>query len=196
MLLADLGDTGQPEMVYRDPYYSNVKDIPRRPREYAGILFTLKGGTGVGSLEEWKTTADRDEPYSPSKRARPNEQRKRLASSGVTGWEYAGGVRPGPPSRAEVLKWLEDNDGSVDQKQQKKPSLQSQVRFYARYFCLLTVDITNLQILGPTQKNRYGFKVTQNKATDSSAREQQNMSVLSIEVFGQCGRIQRRLCVD
>jgi len=39
--------------VYRDPHYSKEIDAPEKPKEYAGLLYHLKGGQGPGILEEW-----------------------------------------------------------------------------------------------------------------------------------------------
>ncbi|KAG8944786.1 DNA polymerase zeta [Tulasnella sp. 424] len=168
-VLFDITERGLKDVLYRDPYYSNLKDVPKRSREYAGRLFTLKGGTGVGSLPPWddgEPQYDTQHPDSPSKRSVAGEKwgssRKPLRSKGVSGWEYAGGVRPGPPSRREIERWLEETDGGlqpVDNLSRRKA------------------------IIGPTQRNRYGFQVTQNKQPDDGGRERQNMSVLSIEVF-------------
>ncbi|KAG8906210.1 DNA polymerase zeta [Tulasnella sp. 403] len=175
-LLEDLTDHGIKQVAHRDPYYSNIKNEPKRAREFAGRLFMLKSGIGIGSLDEWKPAdgVQFDGEYregarranSPSKLAR-EKNRLPLVGTGVTGWEYAGVGVSGPPSRKEILKWLEEVDGSLEcSSRSKKASLQS-------------------QILGSTQKNKYGFKVTQSRQTEGSTRERQNMSVLSMELFAQ-----------
>lgn len=41
------------------------------------------------------------------------------------------------------------------------------------------------QLAKPTQKDKYGFKFTQNKKNKDAEREHQNMSVLAIEVFAK-----------
>ncbi|KAG8872386.1 DNA polymerase zeta [Tulasnella sp. 331] len=180
-VMLNLIDLGIKETLYRDPYYSNSTDAPKRPREYAGKLFYLKGGTGVGSLGDWAIMDDwwddAEDPnelvrrVSPSKRAiqadhdEAKSGRYPLIEKGVSGWEYAGGVHGGPPSRAAVVKWLEETDGAVvEETRARRLALQS-------------------QIVGPTQKHRRGLGASQRATNVRSGREQQNMSVLSIEIF-------------
>ncbi|KAG8995718.1 DNA polymerase zeta [Tulasnella sp. JGI-2019a] len=179
-VMLNLVDLGIKETLYRDPYYSNVVDAPKRPLEYAGRLFHLKGGTGVGSLEDWAVMDDwwddAEDPseavkkVSPSKRAfhtstEPKPGRYPLIGRGVAGWEYAGGVQAGPPSRHDLVKWLKETDGTiVETTRAKRLNLQS-------------------QIAGPTQKNKHGLRASQKSTNTAAGREQQNMSVLSIEIF-------------
>lgn len=84
-----------PSKIYTAPYYSNYEDAPRRPKEFGGLLFYLKGGTGVTKLQEW-------EGYSSI----PN-QGGYLQPVGVGGWEYAGY----PPSPKDVKRWRTSNEG-------------------------------------------------------------------------------------
>ncbi|KAG8899766.1 DNA polymerase zeta, partial [Tulasnella sp. 417] len=137
-VLFDLAENDIKEVLHRDPYYSNLKDVPKRSREFAGRLFTLKGGVGVGSLPNWNESEQQeDDRYleSPSKRSGIGKNfgasRTPLCGKGVTGWEYAGGVRPGPPSRREIEQWLEETDGGLkvtDNRSRRKFTLQSQAR--------------------------------------------------------------------
>ncbi|KAH9849760.1 hypothetical protein C2E23DRAFT_870439 [Lenzites betulinus] len=83
-----------PSKVYRDPYYSKESDAPERPREYAGLVFHLKGGNGIATLEDWK----HGECASSATHQRPRE----LDPTSVCGWEYAST----PPSMKQVRKWL------------------------------------------------------------------------------------------
>lgn len=78
------------------------------------------------------------------------------------GWEFA---RP-PPDRQTVADWCKTIDEAAGARAEKQAKLTS-------------------QLAGPTQKNRYGFKFSQNKKTRASEREQQNMSVLALEVFAK-----------
>ncbi|KDN50317.1 hypothetical protein RSAG8_01653, partial [Rhizoctonia solani AG-8 WAC10335] len=52
-LVESLTDYGLPSKIYRVPYYSNEEDVPEQPMRYAGRVYHIKGGTGVGSLEHW-----------------------------------------------------------------------------------------------------------------------------------------------
>ncbi|KAI0724555.1 hypothetical protein C8T65DRAFT_704388 [Cerioporus squamosus] len=93
---------GIPSKVYRDPYYSKESDAPERPREYAGLVFHLKGGDGIINLDEWKS-----DESAPSVRGTPSCA---LDRTGVDGWEYAGA----PPSVKQVRKWLKEQKGRLD----------------------------------------------------------------------------------
>ncbi|GBE80756.1 DNA polymerase zeta catalytic subunit [Sparassis crispa] len=153
-LLGSLDDHNLQSKVYRDPYYSLVSDTPERPREYAGLVFNLKGGDGLTILEDW--VPDLDSPASED--AVASRQTTKLDPTGVTGWEYTGF----PPSIKQVRRWLhgQENTQAVDTRV-KQPS----------------------QIEGPTQMNPFGLKVTPVKPSDSVTRERRNMTVLSLEVF-------------
>lgn len=70
------------------------------------------------------------------------------------GWEFG----PPPPAKRIVVAWCATEDKA-------EAATKAAVS----------------QLAGPTQKNKYGFKLTQR----STRREQQNMSVLLLEVFGE-----------
>lgn len=94
-LVGSVDNYGIPSKIYRDPYYSKQSDVPEKPREYAGLVFHLKGGD---VLEEW---------HSASRTLVDNSALKRttkLHSIGISGWEYASSA----PSPGRVRGWLED----------------------------------------------------------------------------------------
>ncbi|KAI0689616.1 hypothetical protein BC835DRAFT_1368378 [Cytidiella melzeri] len=95
-----------PSKIYQVPYYSVGSDAPARPREYAGLVFNLKGGTGISNLDEWATVGDNDTGI-PSGESLLD----------IYGWEYAST----PPSFKEVQKWLQKNK-MTSIAQQKKSS--------------------------------------------------------------------------
>jgi DNA polymerase zeta len=106
-----------PNKIYRDAYYSNESDAPDKPREYAGLLYNLNGGEGLGTLDEWAgghlsvTTSN----------ANARTKGKAITRCGHTasgGWEYASV----PPSRREVKKWLTANAGRHVLKKSEVPS--------------------------------------------------------------------------
>ncbi|KAI0365248.1 hypothetical protein BV20DRAFT_1039013 [Pilatotrama ljubarskyi] len=103
-LVETIEQYGIPSKIYRDPYYSKESDAPERPREYAGLVFHLKGGEGVATLEEWKS-----DESTPSIIGHPPQP---LARAGVGGWEYAST----PPSVKQVRKWLKDDAARPDAK--------------------------------------------------------------------------------
>ncbi|CUA77435.1 DNA polymerase zeta subunit [Rhizoctonia solani] len=96
-LVESLANYGLPSKIYRVPYYSNEEDVPEQPMRYAGRVYHIKGGTGVGSLEHWESN---DVPVQTLQNV-PE----------ITGWEYAGV----PPSSRMVKQWL-DNAPSQDAK--------------------------------------------------------------------------------
>ena len=99
-LLASVDEHGIPSKVYTSPYYSKASDAPERPREYAGLVFHLKGGTGLDTLEEWAGST-------PDSIGHVGKGKRRLDPTGVTGWEYAST----PPSAREVRRWLSSPQG-------------------------------------------------------------------------------------
>ncbi|CAE6457952.1 unnamed protein product [Rhizoctonia solani] len=101
-LVESLADYGLPSKIYRAPYYSNEDDLPERPMRYAGRVYHIRGGTGVGSLEHWQSNS-----------APPQVLRN---VPDITGWEYAGV----PPSSKVVKKWL---DSTPMQDTRKAPDL-------------------------------------------------------------------------
>jgi hypothetical protein len=86
--------------TYRDPYYSKESDAPEKPREYAGLLYRLKGGRGLGVLEEWhEATSQRGKLYNTGQALQP------LEAAGISGWEFSSS----PPSLREAQKWLKSH---------------------------------------------------------------------------------------
>ncbi|RXW22946.1 hypothetical protein EST38_g2913 [Candolleomyces aberdarensis] len=96
-LLESCDIAGIPQKVYQAPYYSVATDIPDKPKEYGGLMFTLKG-KNVASLDEWRSGdgVALELPVSFG---------GTFHTEGVAGWEYAGQ----PPSVRQTRKWLQDN---------------------------------------------------------------------------------------
>ncbi|KAG9311253.1 hypothetical protein JVU11DRAFT_8337 [Chiua virens] len=94
-LLNTLEQFGLSRRIYRDPFYSKKADVPDGPREYAGLVYRLKGGGGLDTLEEWQAKESHISSAC---------QVTRL-SVPCSGWEYASI----PPSLRQVRKWLEEN---------------------------------------------------------------------------------------
>ncbi|KAH9944384.1 uncharacterized protein BXZ73DRAFT_87292 [Epithele typhae] len=110
-----LGSTDRyniPSKVYRDPWYSKESDAPDKPREFAGLVFHLKGGEGVANLEEWQATLGSESKSSLS---------HTLSHRGVSGWEFAGA----PPSVRQVRKWLQEDKVRASQRTAKDTSQAS-----------------------------------------------------------------------
>lgn len=96
-LVESTEQVGIPSKIYRDPYYSEKSDAPERPREYAGLVFHLKGGDGVANLEVWK-----EDESAPSMVT--GHRAQEFDATGVSGWEYAST----PPSAKQAQKWLKE----------------------------------------------------------------------------------------
>jgi DNA polymerase zeta len=88
---------GIPDKIYRDPYYSNETDVPERPKEFAGLVYNLKGG-GLKYLEQW---------HGGSTDKISRILRGKYHPSRIYGWEYASN----PPGVREVKKWLRSDAG-------------------------------------------------------------------------------------
>jgi DNA polymerase zeta len=160
-LLTMLDANNIPNQIYQDPSYSNEEDAPEHPREYAGLLYHLKGGTGIGVLEDW---AGHEVPTSHD---------HTVVYNSIYGWEYASA----PPSVKQTRQWLMSNKlDDLDQKPKNTSQVNGPVP--ASYF----VHSCSVQIRGPTQANRYGMKPS--PPTRPSNRESGGMTALSLEVFG------------
>jgi len=120
-LLSTLDEHHLRHTVYRDPYYSNANDAPKRltERDIDGLVFDLRAET-IGQWDDGVVWRDQTFDLEPE---------------GVDGWEFAGGA---PPKMGEVRKWLvkqtEDARGVNPPStfEQLRPQLRSQVRVPAR----------------------------------------------------------------
>jgi hypothetical protein len=92
-LLATIESHGLPRRVYRAPWYSDPEDAPETAREYAGLVYHLKGGEGLDTLANWQIHPDLTALDSYSQ----------PAWLPCNGWEYNGQ----PPSNREARRWLQ-----------------------------------------------------------------------------------------
>ncbi|KAK7530431.1 hypothetical protein IWX49DRAFT_643110 [Phyllosticta citricarpa] len=169
-------DYGRPPVVYQDAYYSDEKDVPERPREYAGQEFRLESAT-VPYLPPFDPTGNHPANFGEkhgvvidkTKQDAYHDSRRRQCS--LLHWEF---VVP-PPSFAEVDQWLKDEadkgmpttgDGEVSKARRTPAKSKGNLS----------------QIEGPTQKNRHGFKYSQRQKSTSVQHETQYMSIMSLEV--------------
>ncbi|KAG6851054.1 hypothetical protein H0H93_002946 [Arthromyces matolae] len=91
-LYETLDEHGLQAHIYKPPHYSSSPDVPERPKEYAGLVFKLKGGHGITHIDSWEDDGEElDGTW--------------LSSEGVAGWEYASA----PPSAKETQKWLAES---------------------------------------------------------------------------------------
>jgi len=98
-LVSTTEDHEIPNKVYQEVYYSKETDAPDHAKEYAGISFRVRGGTGLSALEEWNGEDKTPVP------GRTNGSLRLPGIVGIGGWEY----NRCPPSRREVRNWLVDN---------------------------------------------------------------------------------------
>ncbi|KIO08270.1 hypothetical protein M404DRAFT_22870 [Pisolithus tinctorius Marx 270] len=108
-LFSTIEDHGFPWKLYSDPFYSNRDDVPDRPWEYGGLVYNLKGGGGIDSLEEWKTSESFPALTFAGK----------ASANRVGGWEYASCA----PTCRQIKVWLKGHPLL----QGKKAKMQSQI---------------------------------------------------------------------
>ncbi|OQE23950.1 hypothetical protein PENFLA_c010G01476 [Penicillium flavigenum] len=169
---SSINEHGRASVVYQKAFYSDEADVPERPREYGGREFRLVSNT-IHYLpdfdptaeapaifgEQIPTTHDRDQ------QGKVDQQLREWCTSKV--WEFA----PVPPSRSEVIQWFEELEASQESNQKAARPIPAEMK-------------SNLlsQIEGPTQKNAYGFKYSQNGVSTSVEHQAQHMSTMSLEV--------------
>ncbi len=163
----ELRQANIPSIIYQDAYYSDEKDVPERPREYAGKEFKIASntipylpdfdatGTSLASHGE-KTAAFVD------KCAYEKLYRKQRQACDLRIWE----LDQRPPTRLEIVSWLKSVENNL-----------SSARESSRHE---NGDLS--QIDSATQKNRHGFKYSQNQKSTSVQHETQYMSVMSLEI--------------
>ncbi|KAK1500829.1 DNA polymerase family B [Colletotrichum tamarilloi] len=163
-----------PDMIYQDAYYSEEKDVPARPREYAGREFRLESNT-LPFLAEFDPTGTSaasigiksDTPIDKAKNDVRYEAQASLCS--YRSWEIA---QP-PPSAKEVQDWW--NKKHLLQKAQKHVTAKITGTPQATRRDLSQID-------GPTPKNKHGFKYSPKKKSTSVKHEAQYMSTMALEV--------------
>ena len=173
-LVLTAGDHGIPDKVYQEVYYSKEADAPDHAKEYAGISFRIRGGTGLSALDEWD---EEDKTQIPGLLKRKKGPLRLPRIIGVEGWEY----KRCPPSQREIRSWLVENPTPTETGK-RRAMWASQVSPQ----CLgALAPLTIAQIVGPTQAwSSSGLGHTPGKRAKASAREQQSMSILSLEAFG------------
>lgn len=171
---------GLPPVIYQDAYYSEEKDVPDRPREYAGREFKLQSttlpylppfdptGNSLANIGEYPTVV-----VDKNKQAAMDQERSRHC--GLRHWELS---RP-PPTFKEVKSWTSRHVKQRKVAKSKTKAKNEAANMPVRKFNLMS-HIS--QIEGPTQKNPHGFKYSQKQKTTSVKHESQYMSIMSLEV--------------
>lgn len=169
--------TLDPAVIYQDAYYSNERDVPERPREYAGQEFRLYSTTlpylqpfsADGAVHEVRVNTSAAE-----KHERKFREQRRARECRLRKWE----IMEAPPGWDEVAAWVREEDAKKHS-DRGKSAIQEPVAALKRK----NRPAKELsQIEGPTQKNRHGFKFSQRKASTSVRHETGYMSTMSLEV--------------
>lgn len=170
---------GLPPVIFQDAYYSDEKDVPDRPREYAGREFKLQSTT-LPYLPPFDPTGrhpanfGEQKPIMVDKKKSKAESRIRSQRCSLRNWEIA---RP-PPSFVEVEEWLGQQPNKIApvKPTSKRPKVATPKPRKVKFMDHLS------QIEGPTQKNKHGFKFSQKQKSTSVKHETQYMSIMSLEV--------------
>lgn len=161
-----MAQCGLPDVIYQDAFYSNQKDVPDRPREYAGREFKLESMT-VPYLPEFDPSGTSPATFGRKQPTMINEVAEEAADADgrkkcrLSRWSVA----KAPPRKMEVIAWLEE-DRKRKQVLGAKDNATKQLS----------------QIEEPTQKNKHGFKYTLKQDETSIQHETQYMSLMSLEV--------------
>ncbi|EYE96152.1 DNA-directed DNA polymerase zeta catalytic subunit REV3, partial [Aspergillus ruber CBS 135680] len=172
-VLSTLNDYGYPSAIYQKAYYSDEKDVPDRPREYAGREFRLEGssihylpdfdpsGKSPAMLGEYgAVSVDRDS------QGVVDQQLRESTSCRV--WEFA----PVPPRRSEVVEWFENM--MTDLKSQPLQTNEAGIESNLKPNVLS-------QIEGPTQKD-HSTKYPSKGQSTCVEHQNQFMNIMSLEL--------------
>jgi DNA polymerase zeta len=170
---------GVPDIIYQDAYYSDEKDVPPRPREYAGHEFRLESNT-LPFLPDFDPAGQSPATFGVKPELGSSERRKadavlyrqQSARCGLRGWEIA----DPPPSFDEVQGWwiqkLQKQNESAQNKQSTAGVVATQKQSSHH----------QSQVEGPTPKNKHGFKYSQKRKSTSVQHEAQYMSTMTLEI--------------
>ena len=164
-----------PPAIYQDAFYSDETDVPQRAREWAGREFKLESST-VPYLPDFDPTGGSDASFGKKQailRDKSKEEKdyaRQRRACNLKSWQIA---QP-PPTYAEVVEWFHDQQARSTVTAEKLPLVRTAISPRA--------NRKLSQIDGPTQKNKHGFKFTQNQAPSSVQHEAEYMSTMSLEV--------------
>ncbi|KAL0937921.1 DNA polymerase zeta catalytic subunit [Colletotrichum truncatum] len=173
-IISTFKDLHIPDVIYQDAYYSEEKDVPARPREYAGREFRLES-TALPYLAEFDHTGTSaasmgiksEAPVDKSKADQIYEMQGKRCS--YRSWEIA---QP-PPTAKEVRDWWDNKHTMRKSKAGVNGQLSGSTQASKRYLS---------QIDGPTPKNKHGFKYSPKKKSTGVKHEAQYMSTMALEV--------------
>ncbi|KAI9851054.1 MAG: DNA polymerase zeta [Thelocarpon superellum] len=176
-VVATFAALGLPTVVYQEAYYSNERDVPDRPRSYAGREFRLESRTlpFLPPFDAWGTA--RGQPRSRPSVARQRKDdaqavRRRRRECTLRGWEMAAM----PPTYREVEEWCRRQD------QISVGTTAAAAADDAQDEPLPAADRGASQMDGPTQARPHGLPGSAGDGRTSVQHEVQYMSVMSLEV--------------
>jgi DNA polymerase zeta len=175
-IASTMQDYNLPSMIYQDAFYSNELDVPDRAREWAGREFKL-GSTTIPFLPGFDTSGTSDAAFGErictvmDKAKEDKHYQLQRRNCGLRSWTIA----DPPPTYSEVAAWSR-NENMERPADAAKHFSKSGPASNPRANTKLS------QIDGPTQKNKHGFKYTQNQQKTSVKLEAQYMSTMSLEV--------------
>ncbi|KUJ07350.1 uncharacterized protein LY89DRAFT_789805, partial [Mollisia scopiformis] len=163
-------------IIYQDAFYNSEVDVPERPREWAGREFRIESLT-VPFLPGFDPTGTSEATYGDRSGIVPDKAREerlyqwQRRNCTIRSWIIA----EIPPSFSEVANW--------SRKQVVKELQAATKRTIQPHAGTHPLSKSKLsQIDGTTQKNKHGFKYTQNQKTTSIKHEAQYMSTMSLEI--------------
>ncbi|WQF89566.1 Putative DNA-directed DNA polymerase, family B, exonuclease domain, ribonuclease H-like superfamily [Colletotrichum destructivum] len=173
-ITSTLKDHQIPDVIYQDAYFSEEKDVPARPREYAGREFRLESNTlpFLADFDPNGTSAASmgikpDGPIDKAKTGSLYEIQRKLCS--YRSWEIA---QP-PPTFQEVRHWWEEKHPVRRKRSTSGAKIEGTPRAIGRHLS---------QVDGPTPKNKHGFKYSLKKKSTGVKHEAQYMSTMALEV--------------
>ncbi|KZL81063.1 dna polymerase family b [Colletotrichum incanum] len=163
-----------PDVIYQDAYYSEEKDVPARPREYAGREFRLESNT-LPYLADFDPTGTstasmgikQDAPIDKANTDSLYVTQGKICS--YRSWEIA---QP-PPTTKEVQDWW-NKKHPVQRKRNTAFAKITGTPQATRHYIS--------QIDGPTPKSKHGFKYSPKKKSTGVKHEAQYMSTMALEV--------------
>jgi DNA polymerase zeta len=175
-VVSTMQDFSLPAAIYQNAFYSEETDVPERPREWAGREFKLESVT-VPYLPDFDPRGRSDATFGekqtiiPDKSKEEKDHERRRRACNLKSWQIA---EP-PPTFSEVDDWFRD--------EQERNLASMATKTGTVYPAISPRGKGKLsQLEGSTQKNKHGFKYTQNQAVSSVQHEAQYMSTMSLEV--------------
>ncbi|KAL8413048.1 hypothetical protein RB596_009552 [Gaeumannomyces avenae] len=173
-----MSEYGLPDVIYREPFYSDEGDVPLRSREFGGRRFRLLGSTlpylpEFDPLGQSPATFGAKAEEAPDQAGMQREYERLRKTCSIRSWEIS---KP-PPTLEEVSEWCDQRldrkrkAGASGHPQPQPPSSPVQ----------MDRDLLS-QIEGPTPRDGHGFKYSQRKKSASVQHEVQYMSTMSMEL--------------